>query len=264
MSEQNVNATTPNATGNPVAEEAKFKINIETKESFGDEGIKTEFFTSADLCNKISAVFGEVFCDYVGSKIKINDGRINAVNKYIPVGAPYVELYFKDIEGGDGIKAIRTRTSQNADGKSMDLGKRLNNVIGPRSSFCYTVMKEVYEVLEDFIRPAVPGTKINWGDIFSEVQEGMNQYNFERRELLVCATAISLKALIEEIYGTKSEDGAKLEYEINAVNRIMTYNNTGTDAGYIFAINQLNNNLIAKLNQKLGRTTYNHPYQEYR
>lgn len=264
---------------NTKKEETVLRIELSSPEPFGNDGsIKTSLLTSKDLCGIISSMFGEIFTDYSGARIKLNDGSNSIVNKYLNrdsynainnIGVPYVELYFKNYpeDSSRGLKAIYSRTEP--DKKNDSIIRGVVNMSSPSSALAYRVADELNEVLVDFIKPLNPNTQIRWNELYSEVQEPTNGYG-NKREVLGCITAVSLKAIIEKIYGTeiKDENGKvikRYEYSIKTVNRILYPDNNGLEASYIFSINQLDYALISKLNRDLGlirENTFYHPYKK--
>lgn len=270
-------SNTMNSTSGTEEKKEKLHIELKTLEPFGSEGgIKTSLMTSRDLCAKISSIFGEVIGDYVGAKIKLNDGSNPAVMKYLSkevyavnnIGVPYVELYFKDIPEDQvrGVKAITLRNSSSNGGD--DMIRRMVSINSARSALAYKLTEDAMEILEEFVRPSNPNTKIIWEELYGEIQEPLNAYS-DKRELLGCVTAISLKALIEKIYGTKiTNDEGKVikryEYSIKTASRIDHPNNFGLDASYVFSISQLDHSVITKLNRELGLVREANMYHPYR
>lgn len=256
----------------------RLRIDLSSPEPFGnDGGIKTMLLTSKDICEKISAIFGEVFTDYVGAKIKINNGINKFISKYLNkdsynaannIGVPYVELYFKDFpeDKSRGIKAIRPISSPNE--KNNDIIRGVVNLTESKSALAYYPTDELFEVLTDFIKPINPNMNIVRSELYSEVQEDMNRYG-NNRELLGCIAPVSLRAIIEKIYGTDIRDDhdkliKKYQYSIKIVNSIMHNNNSGIEASYIFSIDQLDYALINKLSRDLGLIRETNRYYPYR
>lgn len=253
MANNNVVANTNSKTEEQKKEPCR--IELTQHEQF-DNSVKTKFITSIELSQKISAMFGEVFSDYVGCKIKVNDGKDMRLNRYVgPQGNVYVELYFKDLpETGKGIKSIHPRNSS-GDDKKNDLGRRLINTISAGSACAYSVNDDTYQALEEFVRPYgfqnhgnVP--PIMWSELTQEVQEVMNSYSMNKREVLVSISGLSLYNIIVKMFGTEVE-GTKCEYQISVVSRILSKFNGG-DEMYVFSISQLSNGTVRKLEEDLG------------
>lgn len=224
-------------------EEKRAKIEVKTHPVFEGD-MKTNIISSIDMAEIVSSLFAPAFSDYYGCKIQINDGRgLPGVVNSMPYGALYVDLYFKDhgpvSEGSAAYKNIVARGSK-TDG-SKDLGARFMAVNGAGNGRIYTVTKETYEILSDFMRS---GNKTRWNEHTQEIATNMSLYGKE--EVVVCVSGLDLNKIITEIYGAKTKEG-RYEYIATPSTTIPS-----TNKEFIMQVCQLDLAAVRELENTLG------------
>ena len=236
-------------------EETKAKINLNEHAPFGGN-MKCNLMSSMEMAEIVSSLFGGVFRDYAGCKIRINDGRgLPAVVNTIPAGALYVDLYFKD-QSADKSDKIATLSvhGKKDDDKKTSLSERYTRVMGTIPGRMYDVSKETYECLEEFM---FNGPRTQWLNHTQEITTQMNPYS--KDEVLLTISGLDLNKVIAKIYGTKTEEG---RYEYMATPSTVIPNKTEE---FIMTVTQLDLETVTDLQNTLGIYTSNAPtFHQYR
>ena len=232
-------------------EETKAKINVNEHAPFGGN-MKCNLMSRMEMAEIVSSLFGGVFRDYAGCKIRINDGRgLPAVVNTIAPGALYVDLYFKDQSADTSSDKIATLSiagkKKDGDDKA-SLSERYTRVMGTIPGRMYVVSKETYECLEEFM---FNGPRTQWNNHTQEITTQMNPYS--KDEVLVTISGLDLNKIIAKIYGTKTEEG---RYEYMAAPSTVIPNKTEE---FIMTVTQLDLETVTDLQNTLGIYTSNAP-----
>lgn len=226
-------------------EEISIKV-VDHPEFEGD--IKTMLLSSTEMCEKISAYFGAFFFDYAGCKIRINDGRNPAVASFLPQGAIYVDLYFKDMgKVSEDVKIIKNiipmGKKEDDDGTKKDtLLSRYMRVNGARNGRAYTVTADTFKTLN-----SITNQSLSNGRWMERTQELITNYSiYGKEEIVVCITGIDLNKILSEIYGVRDEDG---HYEYSASPSTVIPSSYDE---FIIQVSQLRTELVSSLRAKLG------------
>lgn len=231
----------------------KEKANISVVDHLEFKGdLKSSIISSIEMAEIVSAFFAPAFSDYYGCNIRVNDGHINpAIANSVPLGAIYVDLYFKDQGKNDkgGWKNLELNSNKNESGT--DLSTRFFRVNNQANkSRAYKVTDETYEALEEFMFIG-NHFKINWNLHTQEIQSPMSVYGKE--EIVVCISGISLEKIISKIYGTVTDDA---RYEYKVLPETIIPNKNGE---FIMMVFQLDNNAVRELQNTLGVYNPNAP-----
>lgn len=231
-------------------EETKTKINVNDPAPFGGN-MKCNLISSMEMAEIVSSLFGSVFRDYAGCKIRINDGRgLPAVVNTIAPGALYVDLYFKENRDGNEGKKIATLSipGKKDNKENSSLGERYTRVMGTIPGRIYHVSKETYECLEEFM---FNGPRTQWNNHTQEITTQMNPYS--KDEVLVTISGLDLNKVIAKIYGTKTKEG---RFEYMATPSTVIPNKTEE---FIMTVTQLDLETVTDLQKTLGIYTSNAP-----
>lgn len=228
--------------------ETKAKINLNEHAPFGGN-MKCNLMSSMEMAEIVSSLFGGVFRDYAGCKIRINDGRgLPAVVNTIAPGALYVDLYFKDQSSEKSDKIANLSIPGKNEEKKGTLGERYTRVMGTIPGRTYQVSKETYECLEEFM---FNGARTQWNNHTQEITTQMNPYS--KDEVLLTISGLDLNKIIAKIYGTKTEEG---RYEYMATPSTVIPNKTEE---FIMTVTQLDLETVTDLQNTLGIYTSNAP-----
>lgn len=207
--------------------------------------MKTNIDTSIAMAEKISAMFAPAMPDYYGCKILINDGSNAFIASQMPIGALYVELYFKDRgEGEDKSKKNVVLRGSNTEEGADTLGHRFQALSNANRGRAYEVTKRTYEMLEEFMGTA---GRIRWMDYTTETIVPMGVYG--KDEVVVKITGLNLNKIITKIYGAKTEEG-RYEY-IATPSTIIPFKNQE----FIIQVSQLDLATVRNLQNALGFNT---------
>ena len=242
------------------AETAKHqKTTIVVAEHTPFEGdMKTNLVSSIEMAEIVSSLFSPAFADYYGCNIRINNGNTTGVNPIVvnslPLGAIYVDVYFKD-RGRNSSKAIKNLElrgqvkTDNTDGEddknSTHMAARffavnsVNN--GANNGRVYDVTADTYEALEEFMFVR----NVRWNDHTQEISANMGVIG-SKEEAVVCISGLSLDKILTKIYGNKTEEG---EFEYVATPSTMI---PGRNNEFIMQVCQLNLAVVRKLHRDLG------------
>lgn len=246
---------------NTKAEETKreepCRLNIISPQEFKGD-IKTNITTTIKLADMISKTFMDVCHDYCGCKIRINDSRSRLGND-IPVGALYVEMYFKDFGDPkeDGvIKNIVPRfnnaaSKYNASDNKNNIVARYINITGASDGRIYDVTRKTFELLEEFMfdyNPRLPlnaRQRIRWDKFVWEEITPMDLYG-NKQETVVCISGIDLNKIVSKFYGA-TINNEKYDYMVTPSTIIPS------QAGeFVVQISQLDVGVVRELQNTLG------------
>lgn len=252
----NINKAPEEVKEVPKNEKKNDKASFELEEHFAFEGdMKTNLLSSAEMSNKINAMFGAVFSDFVGCRVRINTGASTPgvspiVLETIPVGSIYVDLYFKDNGPckDDRFKSIKLRGAANSnkgndneESRSKQYFAVAARIAPTATGRIYDVTKETYDILEEFMNYR----NIRWAAYTQEIAEPMNVYG-GKEEAVVCITALNLDKILAKMYGDKTENG-RVEYMAIPTTPIPT-----SSGEFILQVSQLNTAVVNKLQSELG------------
>ena len=227
------------------------RIQVTKTEEFGNT-FDTKVTTFEELTKTINGLFS-VFSDFAGCNIRV-PGQGNPVisdfdESLKQTGMMYVDLYFKDMgEAPEGtIKNIIPVGSRKKDGNlSMFERYKTVTVDNQQSSRAYTVTKETYECLEEFMIDN--NAKNKWEKYTRESQQQNGLY--AKDGIMVVISGLSLEKILGTIYGTKTKD-ARYIYAcalnfFDSINFQANYNSTANSKS-IVTVTRLDENKLRKL-----------------
>ena len=237
------------------AEKTTARIEVVDPIPFGGN-MKSNLISTMEMAEIVSGLFGGVFRDYAGCKIRINDGRgLPAVTSTIAMGALYVDLYFKEQpNNGEGKRVnLITPTKKENNGEKESLSQRFTRVCCTAPGRMYTVTKETYECLEEFV---FAGIRPNWNNYTQEITAQTHPY--AKDEVFVVISGLDLNRIISKIYGTKTAEG---RFEYRATPSTVIPNKADE---FIITVSQLDletiNDLQTTLGIYMGNAPSFHPY----
>lgn len=220
--------------------------------------MRTNLLSSYDVCDIVSDLFKSAFADYHGCNIFVNNGSATcpAVRNTIPAGKIYVDLYFKYNNSDDnGLIRNLNRCGENTSGSS-DLGARFQHVSfansGASNGRIFTVTKETYEALEEFMFARPGSTFTRWSDFTYEVPAPMAVVG-NKEEAYVCISGLSLDKILTKIYGAKTDEG---EFEYITTPATIIPSNVNE---FIMQITRLDLATVRRLQRQLGVYSGNVP-----
>lgn len=259
---------------NPVADgEDNYTIEvIDHKEFPGD--FQTASMTTVKLADIISSFFKPIFSDYAGCRVRVYSGNTGngmlanpaATKMGLPVGAVYVDLFFRDNAPSDhGIKSVSliggSKPKEKNDNNKKDKHNPAKN-LGARfmaqnklsslahNGISYEVNEKTYQMLEEFrfnyngIRP------VRWADLKSEIITAMHPTS-PKNEALVCISCLDVNAIVSAIFGTEGEDGKKYAYTVTPATPI------GLNNEFLIHIVQMDIDVVARTSAELGMCNVN-------
>ncbi len=261
MTDEKTKVTTneKNNDQSPKKEEIKerSKIKVERPEEFSGE-LKTNILTSVEMADIVSSLFAGTFQDYYGCQVRIHDG--NAINPYvasqIPIGAIYVDLYFRNNGPRQATGPIKSLypigNSANTGDTLANRAMRLNNRNTGRT---FRVTKETYEILSDFTFANLDRNdrvNVNWNALTQEIEEPTSIFG-SKPEAVVCISGLSLEKIVGAIYGYgpryNKENFFRKDYEYSVVPTTLI---PGRNKEFILQIVRLEAALVDRLQRTLG------------
>lgn len=248
---------------------------------------QTASMTTVKLANIISSFFKPVFSDYAGCRVRVftgnpgNDSVVNgiaikpsvvnpaAVKMGLPLGAVYVDLFFRDNAPSDiGVKSIsliggnkpkaKPETKRNGNKKypneNLQARWTSQNKLSSlaHNGISYEVNEKTYQMLEQFrfnysgIRP------VRWADLKSEIITGMHP-NSSKNEALVCISCLDVNAIVSAIFGTKSEDNKTTKYAYT----VTPATSIGLNDEFLVHIVQMDIDVVERTSAELGLCNVN-------
>ena len=232
----------------------KAEIEVTKKEVFNGD-MKTMIIPSTEMEETISDFFGSVLSDYVGCRVRINDGNSRPIVKqlYEP-GSIYVDIFFKNNPEADGfIKSINTvsstvdnetKDSKEANKKPNALAQRLmrySRITGTYSGRNFVVSEDTYSILSSFL----PNRYIpRWAEHTFESVQQTDSYG--KDEVVVGITGLDINKILSQIYGGSTKD-ARYEYLASPTG---LYRYGSSD--FIMTVIQLDSDVVRRLQNALG------------
>ena len=235
-------ATAQNAT----TEEKKKTIpKIEVEETLPfDANIKCCFINTIELASVVDNLFCPAMQDYVGCKISLADGSLPDILKPdIPMGKPYVSLFFKDRSNAGENCPIKNVTPR-SQSKGKTKFDSLLRMSGQNAGRIYDVTQETYEALDEF--RFFPNRKTNWNYLTSEIVSNYGFSGTYNQEIVACITGLDLEKIINKIYGTRTEEGI-FQYQAVPVQIVANVN-----CEYVIQITQLDMRKLDDMRKSLG------------
>lgn len=202
-----------NNQNNKEPERKPMYLEITQPEKF-EKLAATSLETTQRLAKRINKLFSTAFVDYYGAAIYCMAGNGNV--------APYqqfmVEIHFKPVAVGsvnpNDTRVRAFKPMDEATPKS-DILANLKNIYGNfRTSAKFQLTNEAAEILSEFM---LPGAEVNafkpeTYDRFKA--EYMDQPQFGQSPVMVKIMNLDLTKLIRKIYGSKNEEGKRVDYGI--------------------------------------------------
>lgn len=188
-------------------------IEITQPEKF-EKLAATSLETTQRLAKRINKLFSTAFVDYHGSSIYCTPGNGNV--------APYqqfmVEIHFKPLAAGSvnpNDTRIRAFKPIEEGTPKTDIVANLKSIYGNfRSSSKFELTSEAAQILSEFM---YPGLTINPFDpkTYDQVKsEYVDTPQYGQSPIMVKLTGLDLTKLIRKIYGSKTEEGKRVDYAV--------------------------------------------------
>lgn len=193
------------------------QITVDKHEQF-EKLASTAMETTQRLAKRINKYFSAGFSDYYGSTVfcTAGNGNVNPNQQFM------VELHFKPMTAGSidpndkrvrAFKPIEEGTTGN------DIVSNLKSFYGSlHSSAKFQLTEEGAQILADFILPGVNnGLNVDpWKpSTFASIKsEYVDAPQFGQSPIMVKVSAVDLVKLIRRIYGTKTDDGKRVDYGV--------------------------------------------------
>lgn len=221
---------------------------------------QTMIIETNEMCSLINSLFAQVFHDYVGSAIMLNSAGAagvavgmpvypnpDGVISDIPLNQYYVTIIFKDRgnapEGSiKNLKNLHEPTNDNS-----LRGKYLAFAGAANRSKNYEITQDTKEALEEFMmRPRFANlNKDFWNRRVLEYAEPISQGVYDTKYVShVRVIGLSLDALVAKIFGTKDEDGNRVEY---LVTPCVVPQTAVQNSNTLFQVSRLDTNNFTKL-----------------
>lgn len=191
---------------------------------------QTMIIETNEMCNLINSLFAPVFHDYVGSAIMFNSAGAagiaagmpvypnpDGVITDIPLNQHYATIIFKDLgslaDGESSIKNLKNINDVKADSSSLRSRYMAFASVANRSKN-YELTLDTKEALEEFmLRPRyAPVNKDFWNRRVLEYAEPVQGIYDNKMISHVRVIGLSLDALVSKIFGTKDDEGNRVEY----------------------------------------------------
>ena len=210
----------------------KEPVKIEVSEPLAfDATVDGKLMPQVELASTINSLLSQVFYDYEGCFLTPNPTFPNILD---------VALYFKD-KGTPTDERTKSVVSTKVPETSTPFGRiRSMNLRNQDKNF--DLNQETKQALAELMYPSngydretgLP--KINWKQCIAETVE---TNGFGLQNIYVKVTGIDLVQVIKKIYGSKDEDGSKVDYNVTLVNGLVN-------------IQRVNVNLLNELVAKVG------------
>lgn len=193
------------------------QLNVIEHEKF-EKLASTTMETTQRLAKRINKFFSAGFADYYGSTVvcTAGNGNVNPNQQFM------VELHFRPMTAGSinpNDKRVRAFKPIEESNTGDDIVSGLKSFWGSmRTSSKFQLTEEGAQILAEFILPGVNnGTNVDpWKpSTFATIKsEYVDTPQFGQSPVMVKVSAIDLIKLIRKIYGTKTEDGKRVDYGV--------------------------------------------------
>lgn len=174
----------------------------------------TSLETTQRLAKRINKLFSTAFVDYYGAAIYCMAGNGNVA----PNQQFVVELHFKPVEVGTinpNDSRVRAFKPIGETSPKSDIVSNLKSIYGNfRTSAKFQLTNDAAEILSEFM---LPGTEVNAfkPESYDRYKaEYIDQPQFGNSPVMVKIMNLDLTKLIKKIYGSKNEDGKRVDYGI--------------------------------------------------
>lgn len=221
MSDKNKTATTEK----DVAEKREpFSINIEPVDFSARATGVNDFITSFEMCNMINTIMKQTFDDYEGSIFEVAQN-----------GAPIISLFFHHrLPDDQNVCKAFLQKSEESQYKNKLVGRVVYQNRLAREGNSYKISQDAMEGLDKFIYDSFRDRKgkVRWNEITMDVAQPNS------REVLSKIYGVDPVAILKLVYGTKMDD-KEYDYEVQIKNSLASNAFTGTGAGYLLGVTQI-------------------------
>lgn len=174
----------------------------------------TTLETTQRLAKRINKLFSTAFVDYHGAAVYCTAGNGNV--------APYqqfmVEIHFKPLTAGsvnpDDSRVRAFKPIEEGTAKS-DVVANLKNIYGSfRTSAKFQLTPEAAEILSEFMLPGVNIDPFKPSSYDPFKAEYVDTPQYGQSPVMVKIMNLDLTKLIRKIYGSKNEEGKRVDYGI--------------------------------------------------
>lgn len=185
----------------------------------------TTMETTQRIAKRINALFLPVFADYHGAVVysTAGNGNVNPNQQFM------VELHFKPMALGSVPSDGRVRAFkpiEEGTAKS-DVVAGLKNIYGSlRTSAKFQLTEEASQILSEFMLPGINVDPFKPSTFDACKAEYLDTPQYGQTPIMVKVLQLDLTKLIRKIYGSKSEEGKRVDYGIIPYGPVMpTMNN---------------------------------------
>lgn len=230
------------------------RIHVDQPEKF-DQLVSTALETTQKLAKRINALMHTAFVDYKGCVIYTNPGNGN-VN---PNNVFAVELHFKPV---DASAVSMTETRKRAfrpieeSVNKQDIVANLQSIYGKNGSSKFEMTIEASQILSEFMLNGlgIEENKPATYDRFKFEFQDNQTFGFGAPSIAIKVAGLDIIKLIKKIYGSRSENGKKLEYIINPLGPVVPMGNQQVNASsnWRVAIMQLDTDNVFETATEFG------------
>ncbi len=172
---------------------------------------ETTFETTQKLAKRINSLFTTAFVDYYGAAVYCTAGNANSGPQFM------VELHFKPLPAGavtDNNRIRAFKPIEEGTAKS-DIVANIKNIYGSmRTSAKFQMTRDASEILSEFMLPGVNVDPFNPETYKPFKSEYVDNTQFGQNVVMVKVINLDLTKLVKKIYGSKTEDGKRIDYGI--------------------------------------------------
>lgn len=221
---------------------------------------KLFFTTTTKLAMNLNNIFYSIFSDYNGMKIGTDQtGQSLYATLFFLPGTRSPHASVKTVEGTRQINVV------NKNANIVERQKALSNLSRRQQNYCLT--DQARKFLAKFVcnyriahdnRPRPLVDRVKWNEIESEVSEPQNSSFLNlpqntQMQTYLAIRYISLEKLFGAIYGTATEDGDELQYQVQITGNIPTV--AGRQSAKLLSVSCLNVNMLKPVIEELGYQT---------
>lgn len=236
-----------NVANENTVEKVEFKISdLITEHEQLKPIMDSEFTTSTEFCERVSALFSNIYADFEGCMWDFVPGS----------NLPAITLVFNHKEGGSDLPYACSKedTSANAINSTLRSTRSYSNRLANGDRYYLT---EKGQALEEFIHDAFFTTKdnkrkANWAKLVSEIADT----NFTVAQQYTQVKYLDPTKIAEAIYGKTDENGEWV-YDVKVIRSIptITFMGAAPSSSYVIAIGRVSHDEVEKLAKRFGLNT---------
>lgn len=238
-----------NNNENTTAEKVEFKIgDLVTEHETFKHITDSEFTTSTEFCERVSALFSNIYADYEGCNWDFVPGY----------NLPAIALFFnhkEDASSGLPFACSKEDTTSNAVNSTLRSTRSYSNRLVNGDRYYLTEKGQALEefVYDQFFVTKDNKRKVNWSKLVSEVADS----NFAIPQQYTQVKFLDPAKIAEVIYG-KSDENGEWVYGVRTLRSIPSFtmfNGSMGTAGYAIAIERVSRDEVNRLARQFGLNT---------